>query len=244
MSKVHTTRSKSSRSLLAYPPPDGWQRDEAYHELRRLLILQQIPPGSRLTESEWAQQLGVNRSALREALVRLEAESLVERGAKLGIFVPNLSQEDEREVLIVRFSLERTAIELICQAGQNTLKYLQRMQDACTLLEHLIDENYHLSSAEADWRFHEALIEAARNRRLAIAYRHAPVQLLHPHVCSGKAWAHRSRKTVAEHSAILSAILAGDVPKAKQLLRSHLFGSWEQDRESSQKAKPGMAAGG
>ena len=244
MRKVETPRRRLSRSPLAYPPPDRGQRDEAYHELRRLLILQQLAPGSRLTESEWARELGVNRSALREALVRLEAEGLVQRGPKLGSFVPKLTRADEREILIVRFSLERTAIELICDAGRNTPECLQRVQDACNLLEQLIDENYHLSSAEADWRFHEALIEAARNRRLAVAYRHAPVLLLHPSVRHGRAWAQRSRQTVADHSAILKAILAGDVSKAKQLLRSHLFGHWEEDRKSSDEAAGGAVAGG
>jgi len=238
LSGLKAPSAAPSSSSAGYSRPDGGQRDEAYRELRRLLILQQIAPGSRLTEAEWAQRLSVNRSALREALVQLEVEGLIVRGPKAGSFVPHLTLDDEREVLIVRFALESTAIDLVCGAGLNTPEGLKRMQDACDLHQHLIDENYHLGSAEADWRFHESLVEAANNTRLAMAYRHAPLCLLHPHVRCGRAWALRSRKTVEEHAAILQTILAGDASKAKRLLRSHLFGYWEEDRKG-QKETPG-----
>ena len=186
----------------------------------------------------------MNRSALREALVRLEAEGLVQRGPKSGSFVPHLTLDQIREVVIVRFALESTAIELICEEGRNTPESLKRMQDACNVFERLIDENYHLSVAEADWRFHESLVEAAGNKRLAMTYRHAPILLMQAHVRCGRAWAQRARKTGEEHSAILKAILAGDVSKAKKFLRSHLFGYWEEDRKSSDEAAGGAVAAG
>jgi len=244
MSRTLKNARGPAKPIVAYPPPEGGQRDAAYHELRRLLILQQVPAGSRLTESGWARRLGVNRSALREAFVRLEAEGLVERGAKPGYIVPDLTLDDEYEVLVVRFSLESTAIELVCQTGRNTPAGLKRMQNACNLLEHLIDENYHLSTVEADRRFHESLIEAAANRRLAVAYRHAPLPLLHPYVTRGAAWAWRSRRTVEEHAAILKAILAGNVSQAKGLLRTHLFRSWQEDRRRPDGSRGAQVAGG
>ncbi len=71
-------------------PINGSLREQAYHRLRRLLILQQIPEGQRLRETEWAERLGVNRTALREAFARLEAEGFIELGAKTGYFIPVL----------------------------------------------------------------------------------------------------------------------------------------------------------
>jgi DNA-binding GntR family transcriptional regulator len=180
-----------------------------------------------LTEADWAQRLRVNRSALREAFARLHAEGLIEAGARTGYLVPELSRQDVFEVLSVRLALESSAIETICQAGLNTPQRLKRMQEACDLLEHLVDEEYHLSSVEADWRFHEALIAATGNRRLGIVYRHAPVPMITPVETWGAAWAQRSRLTVSEHRAILAAILDGDPDAAKGLLRSHLLGPWQ-----------------
>lgn len=215
--------------------PEGHKRDVAYNQMRRLLILQQVPPGSRLTEAEWSQRLGVNRSALREAFARLQAEGLIQAGAKTGYVVPELRREDIFEVLWVRLALEGSAIEIICEASLNTPQRLERMQGACDLLEHLVDQEYHLSTVEADWRFHEALIEASGNRRLAIAYRHAPVPILHPDITWGATWVQRSQQTVREHRAILAAILQGDIAGAKALLRTHLVGPWEQQSSPAQK---------
>ena len=74
------------------PAKPETQRDRAYHQLRRLLILQQVPEGIRLRETEWSQRLGVNRSALREAFVRLcstpktaeRIKAMLETGRKVG----------------------------------------------------------------------------------------------------------------------------------------------------------------
>lgn len=202
------------------------KRQLAYERLRRILILQQIPEGVRLRESEWTRRLNVNRSALREAFARLEAEGLIVTGEKKGYFVPVLVMEDIMEVVVVRIALEGAAIELICEAGMNTPEHLKPLQDACDLMEQLINEDYHLSVAETDRRFHAALIEASRNKRLVIAYQHAPLPVVHPDIIDGHQWANHVRQTHEEHSAILSAVLAGQVAEAKDLLRAHLTSSW------------------
>ncbi|UCD27872.1 MAG: GntR family transcriptional regulator [Planctomycetota bacterium] len=242
MSSPEDTKQKDR--LFDGITPDGPKRDLAYQQLRRMLFLQQISPGSRLTESEWARRLGVNRWALREALVRLQVEGLVELGPKTGYFVPKMTIEDEREILLVRFSLESTAIELVCEAGTNTPEDLKQMQEALDMHERMIDDNYHLSAVEADWRFHQSLIDAADNRRLAAAYHNAPLLMLYPHVTRVTVWTWRSRKTIEEHSAILKAILAGEVSQAKELLRAHLFGYWQEDRAEWKKPGDAKAAEG
>jgi DNA-binding GntR family transcriptional regulator len=202
------------------------KRELAYDGLRRLLILQQIPEGVRLREAEWAKRLNVNRSALREAFARLAAEGLIEVGEKTGYFVPVLTKLDVTQVIAVRIALEGAAIEAVCEQGLNTPSHLKAMQDACDLMGRLIDDNYHLSVAETDRRFHGALIEASNNRRLAIAYQHAPLPIIHPDVISGQEWSSRIRQTHEEHTAVLKAILGGQVAEAKRLLRDHLTAYW------------------
>ncbi len=203
-------------------PGSGPLREQAYGRLRRLLILQQIPEGQRLREAEWADRLGVNRTALREAFARLEAEGFIERGPKTGYFVPDLSNEDILEVLEVRIMLEGGAIERVIQMGRNSPRHLRPMREACDQLERLVREDYVLGVAEADRRFHEALIDAAGNRRLSMLYQRAPLPIIHPEIISGRQWAARVQKTCQEHRAILEAILDGDVCGTKELLRTHL----------------------
>jgi len=203
-------------------PENGSMREQAYSRLRRLLILQQIPEGQRLREAEWAERLGVNRTALREAFARLEAEGFIEKGPKTGYFVPDLTNEDILEVIEVRIMLEGGAIETMITLGRNTPDRLAVMYEACDQLERLVREDYVLGVAEADRRFHENLIEAAGNRRLSMLYQRAPLPIIHPEIISGDKWKARVQRTHEEHRAMLDAIVTGRTADAKDLLRIHL----------------------
>jgi DNA-binding GntR family transcriptional regulator len=209
-------------SLLRGYSDDTSKREQAYYHLRRLLILQQVPEGTRLREAEWTERFNVNRSALREALARLEAEGLVEMGPKTGYFVPRLTIHDIREILTVRVMLESGAIEIVCSQGLNTPRHLKPMRQACDQLERLVQDEYLLGAVEADWRFHESLILASENDRLTIAYRHSPMLIIHPEVLAGKQWEDTMQRTVEEHRRILTHILDGDVAGSKAMLRHHI----------------------
>ena len=204
------------------------KRDQAYDKLRRLLILQQLPVGERLREAEWTTRLNVNRSALREAFARLAAEGLIERGVKTGYFIPAMTVGDAFDVTTVRIALEGAAIDIVCESGLNTPQHLRAMREACDLLGSLVDRDYHLSVVEADRRFHEALIQATGNKRLAIAYGHAPLPILHPDILAGEQWSARVRRTHKEHVLILKAILEGETDRAKEVLYTHLTGYWQK----------------
>jgi DNA-binding GntR family transcriptional regulator len=175
-----------------------------------------------LREAEWAGRLEVNRTALREAFARLEAEGLIEKGPKSGYFVPTLSRRDIYEIIRVRIILESGAIEGIIAGGWNTPANLKVMQDACDQLKWLVRKDYVLGVVEADRRFHEGLIAAARNRRLSMLYQRAPLPMIHPKVISGEQWLVRTQMTLDEHRAILAAILNGDVAEARKQLGIHL----------------------
>ncbi len=203
---------------------NGSQRDQAYERLRRLLMLQQVPEGERLREAEWAARLGVNRTALREAFARLAAEGVIEQGPKTGYIVPKLTSQDVLEVLEVRIVLESGAIERLCRLGLNTPEHLENMQKACDQFELLLREGYLLGIAEADRRYHEALIDAAGNRRLALLYHRAPLPIIYPRMFTHQQWlAKAAHDTLNEHRAIFETILKGDVVEAQRLLRSHLI---------------------
>ncbi|UCD29889.1 MAG: GntR family transcriptional regulator [Planctomycetota bacterium] len=204
------------------PPVNGSLREQAYSRLRRLLILQQVPEGQRLRETEWAKRLGVNRTALREAFARLEAEGFIELGAKTGYFVPHLTNKDVLEIIEVRILLEGGAIDRLIQTKRNVPRYLKPMLEACEQLERLVQEDYVLGVAEADRRFHEALIYASGNKRLLFLYQRAPLPIIHPEIISGEQWEARVRKTYQEHRKILEAITNSNADEAKELLHTHL----------------------
>ncbi|MHC4441775.1 MAG: GntR family transcriptional regulator [Planctomycetota bacterium] len=211
----------SSSGLLRAEP----QHERAYCALRRLLILQQIPQGERLTEAEWAERLNVNRAALREALARLRAEGFITSGPNGGYFVPSLTMEDIRDVLAVRIVIEAGAIEMVCQSGLNSPDRLRSLKEACDAQEWLALADYHFAVVEADHRFHLELVRASGSERLILAYRHVPLPIIPPAVTWGEPWLATVRRTIEEHRAILEAVLDGDADRGRQILRVHLAAS-------------------
>src|SRR5580765_163165 len=193
------------------------QRDQAYMGLRRLLILQQIEPGERLREPEWSKRLGVHRSALREALARLEAEGMVERGARTGYVVPKLAPADVLEITKLRLAFECLAIDEICADPKS--HPLKRIATACKEFEQFTRAGYSLGATEADRRFHEAIIGGAKMRRLTSLYSRAPLPLIHRHTEDPAIWAESCKRTSKEHRQILDAMRRHDAAAAKTLLR-------------------------
>ena len=199
--------------------PDS-KREHAYRSLRRLLVLQQLQPGERIREPQWALHLKVHRSALREAFARLEAEGLIERGPKTGYFVPRLTPHDVQEITKLRLALECLAIDQICCAQKRVS--LDALRDAVTELEGFLKRSYSLGVIEADRRFHESLIDLAGMRRLSLLYHRAPLPLIHSVTESQEKWRQETQRTLAEHKAILAALKARDAERAKRALRQHL----------------------
>lgn len=93
------------------PPADRTLVDQVVRQLRTSIILGQLEPGERLLELPLAQQLGVARSTLREALRRLEAESLVESESHRGSRVARLDPADAVEIAELRVLLEARAVQ-------------------------------------------------------------------------------------------------------------------------------------
>ena len=195
------------------------QRESAYRSLRRLLVLQQIEPGQRLREPQWAERLRVHRTALREAFARLEAEGMIVRGAQTGYFVPELTVADYAEIAKLRLALECLAIEEVCAAAAPGLA---AMEQACDEFARLTEGGYSLGAIEADRRFHEALIDAARMRRLSGLYQRAPLPLIHGDTEDPGCWREACLRTLDEHRKILAALAARDAAGAKRVLRAHL----------------------
>lgn len=88
-------------------------RIEIANLLRRLILNGQIPPGERLIETEIAEQLGVSRMPVREALRILESEGLIRQVPHKGLFVTQLSEDDIREFYTIRQALEVCAIKIV-----------------------------------------------------------------------------------------------------------------------------------
>jgi DNA-binding GntR family transcriptional regulator len=195
--------------------------DQVVDTLRQSIVSGQVAPGTHLREVELAEQLGVSRASLRESLVRLEAEGLVESFPGRGSRVCHLSTQDVEELFALRFVLEKEAVRLaIDRITPDQIEYLE-----------LLNEDEVQAVAERDVaelsrinrEFHTAVAEIAGNRRLKelLETLYTQVQM---YVGAGLHAGDQDfyRLAAAHHRHLTEAIRASDKQKAAALLESHL----------------------
>jgi DNA-binding GntR family transcriptional regulator len=140
--------------------------DRAYQEIRRRILDNQYPPAHQVLEHELAAELGMSRTPIREALVRLQNEHFVHLIPRHGMRVVPLSVQDLRDVYEVLTALELTAIERLARSELDP--------DALATLEKLLGsmdravKKYDVDAwVKADERLHRTLFASCGNARLA-----------------------------------------------------------------------------
>jgi DNA-binding GntR family transcriptional regulator len=208
------------------PPPPGGSRARAnntahlvYRELRNDIVSMRRAPGQPIVEKEIALARGVSRTPVREALLRLAGEDLVEIFPQSGTFVARIPASALPEAILMRTALEQTTARLAAErahagdiARLHDLIERQRRVEARGERDrfHAADEAFHAAIAEAAghpgiWRFIEQVkIQVDRYRRLTL-----PVP-------------GRMRLVLGEHAAVVAAIEAHDPPAAAAAMAAHL----------------------
>ncbi len=139
-------------------------RDVVYQTLRRAILRNEIQPGERLLESRLAGELGVSRTPVREAIRMLSQEGLVTVYPHRSAVVAGITLSDLEDVLEVRLALESLAVREACRnLTDGQLKDLGRLAAA---FERTLEGKDVALCAQADMAFHEAIYNAAGNRRL------------------------------------------------------------------------------
>ncbi len=178
-------------------------------------------PGDRMVESELADRLGVSRTPIREALQRLETQSLLKRDGR-SLIVASLDHNQLAELYAVRAELEGLAARLAAQhAAREELRVLREMVEQDRTL---IGDPAALSRANR--RFHKQIHLASHNRYLVqqLDLVHRTMALL---ATTSLAVEGRSKKAVAEHDAIVKALEARDGEAADEALRAHISRAFE-----------------
>ncbi len=189
---------------------------DAYELILEAIDTGTYKPGSRLVESELAERFGVSRTPIREALQRLETQSLLTRDGR-SLIVASLDHSQLSELYVVRGSLEGLAARLAARhATPEELAVLRDMLDAD---RKLIDDPEAMSRANR--RFHKQIHLASHNRFLVqqLDLVHRSMALL---ASTSIAVEGRPTDTLEEHEGIVAAIEAGDGAAADAALRDHI----------------------
>ncbi len=152
------------RDGVITPPTDRTLTDQVVHQLRKQIILGELPPGERLTEVRLSEQLEVSRSTVREALRRLEAESLVETSSHRGAKVAVLTPDDAVQISEIHSMLGAYAVrQLTLPISDRLREALQQTVDQMHLLHFPEDADRFI---ELDNQFHRDIFTETRQRRV------------------------------------------------------------------------------
>jgi DNA-binding GntR family transcriptional regulator len=191
----------------------------AYEELRRRVLILELAPNQRLKEEEWAANLRVSRTAIREALTRLLGEGLLRAGEHGGFFVTQMTEKDIREVRALRQVLETAAFEMACE--RVTEEELSALEQTCTDFGDLVRKGYHSGACECDLRFHHLLVSASGNTHLIQAYQRSNIPLFHMKLGRLVMFADDYQETEQEHRRIIEALRKRDTVEGVKALKFH-----------------------
>ena len=181
-------------------------RDVVFRTLRQAILRGELKPGERLMEIRLANQLGVSRTPIREAIRMLELDGLVIMVPRKGAQVAQITEKDLNDVLEVRLGLEELAVKLACQ--RITESELQKL-------------------AQADVAFHDVIYQATNNERLIQLLNNLREQMYRYRIEYLKDVKSR-RSLVEEHDALYERMKNRDLAGAQKMIREHI----ERQQES------------
>lgn len=195
----------------------GLVRDGVYGHLRRAVLDGEIAPGERIAEVELGEKLGVSRTPIREALMRLTQDGLLVAEANRGVRVRTISAAEARDTYVVREELDGLAASLA--ALHHTPGDARVLEAALRALKAAPEADYR-EQTRLDLAYHRAVTQASHNatlgdlardleQRVALIKHQTRTYNAHP-------------QTDAQHAAILRAVLDRDAAAAREAARTHV----------------------
>lgn len=191
----------------------------AYDEVKRRILDTEMPAGYQALESELAEMLGMSRTPVREALVRLADEGLVEVRPRHGMRVLAVSVEDMREIYEVLTALEASAAASLAERGLSE-KQASALRRTVVDMDAALDRDDLGAWAQADREFHWLLVEYGGNARLKAMVSACLDQSHRVRILTLKL----RPKPVAsnrDHADLIAAMAAGDPDRAREIHTRH-----------------------
>lgn len=190
--------------------------EEVAEQLRQRIFRRELEPGSWIDELKIAEEFGISRTPLREALKVLAAEGLVTMKVRRGAYVTEMSEKDLRDVYHLLSLLESDAAGVV--ARQASAAQLQSLQELHTRLEQAVHDRERFFALNE--QFHMLVLDLADNRwRSQVVSDLRKVMKLNRHNSLFKQG--RMEDSLREHRTILAAITTHDAGAATQAMQTH-----------------------
>ena len=217
MASIIAEGSKRSKKIMAY------------EIIKEDIVCNKIRPGTLLVERQICEALNTSRTPVREAIQRLVNENLVEFVPGMGAFVSNITYNDIIEIYDIRAMLEGLAAERCTMHIRPAEREL--MDENLFLLQEAVRQNDYDAFIEQDIKFHQTIVNCARNerlRRLAGNYMDQARRITYLIRDDEE----RIRLSLEHHTLIFNAIKANDPQKAFESMKTHLLNSRDYHMEN------------
>lgn len=199
--------------------------ESVYRAIRDDLVLSRISPGARLKTSALAQRYGVSLAAVREALMRLSSEGLVEAEPQRGFRATALSAERLQDLTEVRIEIEGMCIcQSVARFNMLTDVRLDQAMEKLIQTAEFDDQDHHVITDEwskAHIEFHEILVSGCRNKVL-MQMRRQLFDQAEPYRYLSASLHHRRQDMENDHVPLVQAIHARNAELARELITEHI----------------------
>ncbi len=200
----------------APPRPLRSLREEVYERLRTLLNRGRLRPGKYLDLNALARQIGISRTPLRDALLRLEGEGFVEIHNRRGVRVAPLTLDRIRHIYEILAALESTALRDV--GARITTVIVVRMGELNREMSRALDASDFTRFYDANLAFHDAYLDLSDNSEM-VRQIHILKQRLYDFPRLRGFVQEWERASVEEHRALVQCLAEGKVGAAADLLR-------------------------
>ncbi len=195
-------------------------QEQVYRRIKERIITCEMLPGSVVSEELLASEFGTSRTPIREALLRLQREHLIDIYPRQGTFVSPISLQDIYEIYQIRLLLEPRIARISSRRME---------REVLNRFLHLFTTVDMGSISFKDWfqydrDLHDYIVECSHNKHLIEMYRVVMDQNQRMRILAGRL-PKRIESTNEEHIAIIQALLSQDEEKIEQVMSAHILAS-------------------
>ncbi len=192
--------------------------DQIIDALREAIVSGALSPGKRLIEEELAEQFGVSRAPLREALKGLAAAGLVVNIPHRGTFVVEFTKRDIWEIYTLRLALETIAVEILVETI--TPEQVEALSELVDQMSEAISQGEYDALVDLDMRLHETICQFCGHSRLYGAWLRVADQLRSFFAAADQLY--DDQQITERHRVLVAAIASTDRALAVETIREHI----------------------
>jgi DNA-binding GntR family transcriptional regulator len=194
-------------------------KEQAYDVLKTMILTGKLERGRLYNEMKWAQQLGVSRTPVREALLELSSEGMIDFLPNKGVMIREITTKQVKEVFEIRQIIEGYVTQAIGKGL--TASDVKKLDSLIKRQKEQAGKNDNEAFIETDRDFHVFLASRMDNQRLESILQNLRDQI---HLMGIYALMNRGRteQVLAEHIEILTALKEGNAKKAQKAMIRHL----------------------